>query len=665
VDLASEIERARANPRCAFGSYLLLGEIGRGGMGIVHRAWHEGLKRVVALKTIAGGSAGEAGIKRFYREAEAVARLDHPNIVAVHDVGQFNGTHYLVMDFVEGTTLDRRLKERGAPGERGSLALAKQVEVVRDVARAVHYAHEHGVIHRDLKPQNIMLDERDRPRVLDFGLAHVEGTGALTKTGAMIGTIGYMPPEQAGQAQETDVRSDVYALGATLYHVLTGRAPFVGGTALETLTALLTRKPAAPSSLNPGVPGKLEAIAMRCLEKDPGKRYQTAAALAHDLDVFVEGKPLARTGGLALPAKLGLGALALACGLGGVLGALAFFPGDKPDRKDDPVAPLRSSADASGSRTKPPPVKPSIVKSVPLPPGNWRRIVVDPSIHRLVVSSELDPLAVVLKTDDLTLEKYLPLSFVTLDPTTHRFYGSQQKERAVSAWDGTTLEQLWQKDQPAFIPNFLQVDPELARLYVVNQGGNGDDPIIVYDMKTGETIGKPVGVHGVSGAVLVDPRTHELFAASGEVNGQNTAVLRSGPSGLELEELVPDMLPHAVDPRRKRILCARQDPKGARLVLLDPETNAVQATPTVVPWSCAALDVAGDRIFEGGLAGKVAVLALESLTVVDTLSLEDGYDAEALAVDPDGRTLYVAGVPTGSGGPKLFAIPLPAPARPR
>ncbi|MBI3725055.1 serine/threonine protein kinase, partial [bacterium] len=230
--LATEIARARADPRCAFGRYLILGELGRGGMGVVHRAWDERLRRIVALKTLQAdldGSSAEVALDalhRFQREAEAVARLRHPNIVAVHEVGELKGRHFIAMDYIEGVTLARRLQageKKKDPGGGGAsrLPLTKAIEIVRDVARAVHHAHEQGVVHRDLKPQNIMLDGSARPFVLDFGLARIGGARShVTRSGTTLGTPAYMPPEQADTRGEVDARSDVYSLGATLYHVL-------------------------------------------------------------------------------------------------------------------------------------------------------------------------------------------------------------------------------------------------------------------------------------------------------------------------------------------------------------------------------------------------------------------------------------------------------------
>ncbi|MBI3723574.1 serine/threonine protein kinase [bacterium] len=293
-ELVSEVERARADPSRTLGPFLLLSELGKGGMGVVHRAWDDRLRRVVAVKTLLGEDAGPDAVRRFKREAEAVARLRHPAIVAVHEAGEIRRNaappvHYIAMDFVRGETLAKLVSGKQ------KLSLTKALEVVRDVARAVHYAHEQGVVHRDLKPQNVMIDASGRPWVLDFGLARVAGLAdrsRLTRTGVALGTPAYMPPEQAS-GEGTDERSDVYSLGATLYHVLTGKPPFEGSTEYNVIVAVIAKDPVPPGSLNPRAAGDLETIAMRCLEKEPSRRYESAKAFADDLERHLAGEPIA------------------------------------------------------------------------------------------------------------------------------------------------------------------------------------------------------------------------------------------------------------------------------------------------------------------------------------------------------------------------------------
>jgi serine/threonine protein kinase len=268
-----------------FGEYELLSEIARGGMGVVYKARHRKLDRVVALKMIlAGRLAGEDDLVRFRTEAEAAAKLRHANIVAVHDVGEIDGQHYFSMAFVDGDTLAQKL----AKGPQPSRAAARYV---RQIARAVHYAHRQGVLHRDLKPSNILLDADDEPHVTDFGLAKRTGSDqGQTRTGAVLGTPSYMAPEQAaGRVKDQGPWTDVYGLGAVLYELLTGRPPFKAAAALDTLMQVLENEPVPPRLLNDKIDNDLETICLKCLEKDPRRRYPTAEAVAEDLQRYLNG----------------------------------------------------------------------------------------------------------------------------------------------------------------------------------------------------------------------------------------------------------------------------------------------------------------------------------------------------------------------------------------
>jgi serine/threonine protein kinase/Tfp pilus assembly protein PilF len=278
-----------------FGDYELLKEIGRGGQGIVYRARQKSLNRIVALKVIGLGTwATEAHLKRFRREAEAAARLQHPGIIPIHEVGERDTQCYFSMDFIEGGQLDEVVKHTPMP-------IRQAAELVAKVARTVHYAHEHGILHRDIKPGNILLDQKGEPHLADFGLARlVETESTLTRTKDLMGTPSYMAPEQAvGNNAKITRATDVYGLGAVLYQLLTGDPPFAGGTTYETIKLLLDAEPKQPRLLNPKIDRDLSTICLKCLEKDPKRRYSSALALTEDLEHWLKHEPiLARRTGI-------------------------------------------------------------------------------------------------------------------------------------------------------------------------------------------------------------------------------------------------------------------------------------------------------------------------------------------------------------------------------
>jgi eukaryotic-like serine/threonine-protein kinase len=285
-------------PRQRVGDYEILEEIGRGGMGVVFRARQISLGRIVALKMILRGElASAADLTRFRGEAESAARLHHPHVTAVYEIGDHEGQPFFSMQFVEGTTLARRVAE-------GPLPAREAASLLLPVCRAIAEAHRQGLLHRDLKPSNILIDRTGHPFVSDFGLAKrvtadkadedEQTRSLLTHSGAIVGTPGYMAPEQAaGNRGEVGRATDVYGLGALLYATLTGRAPFQSASPVDTVLQVLEQDPLPPRLLNPGVDADLEMIALRCLQKPAELRYATADELADDLERFLANEPIA------------------------------------------------------------------------------------------------------------------------------------------------------------------------------------------------------------------------------------------------------------------------------------------------------------------------------------------------------------------------------------
>src|SRR5437899_1791562 len=278
----------RAKVFADFGDYELLEEIGRGGQGVVYRARQKSLNRTVALKVIGLGHwATEAHLKRFRREAEAAASLVHSGIVPIYEVGERDGSCYFSMKLVEGGQLDEVAKHE-------PMSIRRAVELIAKVARTVQYAHEHSILHRDIKPGNILLDQKGEPHLTDFGLARlVETESTVTRTLEVLGTPSYMAPEQAvGNNDAVSSATDVYGLGAVLYQLLTGHPPFGGGTTYETIKLLLDTEPRQPRLWNAKIDRDLSTICLKCLEKDPKRRYSSALALAEDLERWLKHEPI-------------------------------------------------------------------------------------------------------------------------------------------------------------------------------------------------------------------------------------------------------------------------------------------------------------------------------------------------------------------------------------
>ncbi|HVV71069.1 MAG TPA: serine/threonine-protein kinase, partial [Verrucomicrobiae bacterium] len=296
---AEQEPAASFEPGLTIGGYTILEEVARGGMGVVYRARQAGLDRTVALKTVLVNSRAEPSFQaRFRAEAAAAASLNHPGIVGVHEIGEVEGRLYFSMDFIEGETLAELAATNPLPARDAAKLLLQAAE-------AMEYAHEKGVVHRDLKPSNLIRDKRGRVRITDFGLAKtLSAPEDFTLPGHPIGTPAYMAPEQiSGNSSESQLNAravDIYSLGATLYHLLTGRPPFVGPSLSAVLAQVANAEPVPPRELNPAVPRDLETVCQKCLSKVPERRYGTAADLARDLERFLEGRSIcARRAGLA------------------------------------------------------------------------------------------------------------------------------------------------------------------------------------------------------------------------------------------------------------------------------------------------------------------------------------------------------------------------------
>jgi len=280
--------RARGAGQRRIGPYELIGEAGRGSMSVIYKVVDTRTGRTVALKVLKEADLPSPNrLRRFQQEARAASRLSHPNIVAVHEAGDVDGTYYIAMDFVDGVTLDRALAQ-------GKIRLREFVAVLEKVALAVHHAHQMGIVHRDLKPQNILLDTGGEPHVTDFGLAKMDHTEkGATHAGSALGTPFYMSPEQvSGDVPGTDARSDIYALGVILYEALTGRVPYPGSSVMDVYRAILAGTLTPPAKLNPRTPPDLQAVCLKALDPDKRRRYETAREFAMDLRRHLDGKPV-------------------------------------------------------------------------------------------------------------------------------------------------------------------------------------------------------------------------------------------------------------------------------------------------------------------------------------------------------------------------------------
>ncbi len=342
--LPEEVQAASADPQKRFSHYILMDRLGSGGMGEVFRAWDTVMQRTVALKF--PRTVGEEEIRRLYAEAQGAGRLSHPNIASVYEVGEVEGRYFIAMQFIDGRTAEDAL-ERLGPGRD----VREVCRWIRDAALAGHYAHEHGVIHRDLKPPNLMIDKEGRVYVMDFGLAKLNAAPKSgTISGMILGTPSYMPPEQAsGHTQEIEARSDVYALGASLYVLLSGQKPFDGETVTDILIKIITTDPLPLRKIDPTIPWELEAIVEKAMARAKDRRYATARHMAEDLTRFLQNEPIRARGStltyrmIRRIGRLRSHLLTVALGAALVTAAILFLRRPGPD-----PAPSRGDADRLG-----------------------------------------------------------------------------------------------------------------------------------------------------------------------------------------------------------------------------------------------------------------------------------------------------------------------------